>query len=192
MRASVDKHLERYLGPIVRGWGDYAGELAGIQVCLFEDRPIPGTVTYATLGLGRHTLKMPQGREVRHELLLSVAQRFADDDLAKLLVYVAEGSLREHRALLRGQVVHLSSACAKLALQRSLRLIACRIPRRVSDIRGHAARDRVCLACSDSRRGGRDSDSARMERIRRSPRARRSRSLRSRTFVYLVVSRCSS
>lgn len=112
MRATVDKHLERYLGPIARGWGGYAGEMADIQVCLFEDRPIPGTVTYATLGLSRHTLEMSNGREVRQELLLSVAQRFADDDLAKLLAYVAEGPVREHRALLRGGVVYLSHRLA--------------------------------------------------------------------------------
>lgn len=120
MKPAVDKHLERYLGPIARGWGGYAGKLAGIQVCLFEDRPIPGTVTYATLGLSRHTLEMPQGRQVRQELLLSVAQRFAADDLAKLLAYVAEGPVREHRALLRGEVVRLSHRLAPISRCNSL------------------------------------------------------------------------
>lgn len=113
MTHSVDQHLERHLGPIARGWGGYVGEPAGIQVCLFEERPIPGTVTYATLGLSRHILDMPRGREVRQELLLSVWRRFADDDLAKLLAYVAEGLLREHHALLRGQVVPLGHPVAR-------------------------------------------------------------------------------
>jgi hypothetical protein len=50
---------------------------------------------------------MPRGREVRQELLLSVSISFADDDLSKLLMHVAEQILREHQALLRGHVVPL-------------------------------------------------------------------------------------
>lgn len=110
----IDQHLERHLGAIVRGWGP-SGELGSVQVCLFEDRPVPGTVTYATLGLSRHVLEMPRGREVRQELLLSVAVDFADDDLAKLLAYVADGLVREHRALLRGQVLPLDHPVARVS-----------------------------------------------------------------------------
>lgn len=107
MTHSIDQHMERHLGPIARGWVDRAGEPAAIQVCLFQERPIPGTVTYATLGLSHHILEMPGGREVRQELLLLAAHRFADDDRAKLLAHVAEGVVREHQALLRGQVFPL-------------------------------------------------------------------------------------
>jgi hypothetical protein len=113
MTHSVDEHLERHLGPIARGWCDHVGESAGIQVCLFEERPVPGTVTYATLGLSRHILDMPRGREVRQELLVSVSRRSADDNLAKLLAYVADGLVREHHALLRGQVLSLGHPVAR-------------------------------------------------------------------------------
>lgn len=113
MNHSIDQHLERHLGPIARGWGGYVGEPAGIQVSLFEERPMPSTVTYATLGLSRHILDMPRGREVRQELLLSVSRHFADDDLAKLLVYVADGLLRKHHALLRGEVLPLGHPVAR-------------------------------------------------------------------------------
>ncbi|WP_437484572.1 suppressor of fused domain protein [Sorangium sp. So ce1014] len=95
---------------MAQGW---VGELAGVQVCLFEEHPTTGTVTYATLGLSRHILEMPRGREVRQELLFSVSRRFADDDLAKFLAYVAEGLVREHRAFLRGQVLPLGHAVAR-------------------------------------------------------------------------------
>lgn len=120
MMQPIDKHLERYLGPIARGWADGVGEPADVHVCLFEERPIPGTVTYATLGLSRHVLEMPRRRKVRQELLLSVARRFAHDDRAKLLAYSAERLLHEHQALLRGQVLPLGhpmapgSSCSSL------------------------------------------------------------------------------
>jgi hypothetical protein len=113
MTHSIDQHLERHLGPIARGWAGYEGELVGMQVCLFEERPIPATVTYATLGLSRHILAMPRGREVRQELLLTVRRGFADQNIAKLLAHVAEGLLRKHRALLRGQVLPLGHPIAR-------------------------------------------------------------------------------
>lgn len=118
MSQSIDRHLERYLGPITRGWA--ATDPGGVQLCLFEERPFEGMVTYTTLGLSRHKLAMPRGREVRQELLLSVAVRFANDDLAKMLDHVAERLLRDHRALLRGEVAFFgqriarSSACDSL------------------------------------------------------------------------------
>ncbi len=111
MKHSIDRHLERYLGPIARGWST-SGDMTGVQVCLFEERPAPGVVTYATLGLSRHLLDMPRGRQVRHELLLSASVSFAHEDLAKLLLYLAEGLLREHKALLRGQVLPLGHPVA--------------------------------------------------------------------------------
>ncbi|WP_169796771.1 suppressor of fused domain protein [Chondromyces crocatus] len=112
MTRTIDQHMERYLGPIARGWGSRVGESADVQVCLFEECPIPGTVTYATLGLSRHVLKMPQGREVRQELLLSVSLRFADENRARLLAHIADNLVHDHQALLRGEVFHLGFAVA--------------------------------------------------------------------------------
>lgn len=106
MSQSIDRHLESNLGRIARGWSASV-DATSIQVCLFIGQPTPGTVTYATLGLSRHVLDMPDGRTVRQELLLSVAERFASDDLPKLLAHVADGILRDHRALLRGEVLPL-------------------------------------------------------------------------------------
>lgn len=113
MTLTVDQHLERHLGPIARGWGGYTGVLAGTQVCVFEDSPVPDVTTYSTLGLSDHILNLPRGRKVRQELLLAVLRRFESADLAKLLVHVAEQLLGCHRALLRGELVRLGNPIAK-------------------------------------------------------------------------------
>lgn len=107
MSEHVDRHLERHLGPIARGWAPLGGRPDGIQVCLFPDRPVTGAVTYSTLGLSRHVLAMPSNREVRQELLLPVGNRCSHDDLSRLLLYVSEDIVGRHRALLRGEVVSL-------------------------------------------------------------------------------------
>lgn len=103
---NVIEHLEHHLGPLARGWGS-PGEPVGVQVALFESQPIEGVVSYATLGLSRHRLAMHEGREVRQELVFSVAERFADELLPMLLLYVAERIVREHRAVLAGEVFPL-------------------------------------------------------------------------------------
>jgi hypothetical protein len=82
-------------------------------VCLFEDRPVSAALTYATLGLSRHVLDMPGGRGVRQELLLPVWRRFEDDDLARLLAWVAEQIVGEHHAQLRGDVIPLGLPIAR-------------------------------------------------------------------------------
>ncbi|MFO0637469.1 MAG: suppressor of fused domain protein [Nannocystaceae bacterium] len=112
--------MERYLGPIARGWGGYGGSVAAVQVCLFENRPAPEVVTYGTLGLSQHVLAMPREREVRQELLLSVHRRFAGENLPRLLALVAERILEHHRALLRGETLPLQHAIARGSVTSSL------------------------------------------------------------------------
>lgn len=106
MGDKVDVHLERYLGHMDRGWQP-VGEPVGVQVCLFAEQPIPGVVSYSTLGLSRHVLSMPGGRAVRQELLFATHQRFEDENSSKLLFHVADAIIRAHRAVLRGEIIHL-------------------------------------------------------------------------------------
>lgn len=119
MTREVDRHLERYLGPIERGWQG-AGLSQGVQVCLFRGVPDKNAVTYATLGLSDHVLSMPRGRTVRQELLLAVDNQLESENLAKLLAHVAVPIVEKHEAVLRGQVIHLGhpvmagSACDAL------------------------------------------------------------------------------
>jgi hypothetical protein len=79
---------------------------------MFEGSPAPGIATYATLGLSSHVLAMPTGRQVRQEILLALASNFTSEEMAKLLAHVAEGIIRQHRALLRGEVLPMDHAIA--------------------------------------------------------------------------------
>lgn len=101
------EHLERYLGPMERGWS--SGSLPGVQVCLFRDRPDSGVITLATLGLSNTVLAMSDDREVRQELLLAVRNDKLLEELAKLLIHISEMLINSGRALLRGDVIPLEN-----------------------------------------------------------------------------------
>jgi len=105
---NVSAHLEHYLGPIERGWSASTGPM-GVQVCRFRDQPYASASTFATLGLSHHALRMTEKREVRQEVVLSVQKSQAREELAGLLLEVATRMIREHRALLRGEVLPLGS-----------------------------------------------------------------------------------
>jgi hypothetical protein len=103
---TVSKHLEHHLGPIKRGWSSASGP-EDIQVCCFPGQPDASASTYATLGLSHHVLKMKDAREVRQELVMSFHTEHAPEALPSLLFHVAERMIREHAALLRGEVISL-------------------------------------------------------------------------------------
>jgi Suppressor of fused protein (SUFU) len=115
----IDVHIERNLGLMDCGWASTEGP-AGVQVCLFRDRPIAGAVTYSTLGLSKHVLKIPSGRTVRQEMLLAVTASFEHANLSKLLFHVAERTIRGGRALLRGDVVPLGYPLAPRSILNNL------------------------------------------------------------------------
>lgn len=100
----LPEHYECEIGKIDRGWSD-KDQSWGIQVVSFRDRPESGVTTFATLGLSRHLLKQPSGQQVRQELLISAKEKHADMSLAKLLLFVAERVLKDHNAVLRGELV---------------------------------------------------------------------------------------
>ena len=102
----ISRHLESYLGPITMGWQP-SGEPVGVQICLFRDQPIPGVLTYSTLGLSRHVLTLPGGRSVRQEFVMAARSRFEHHDLPNVLFHLAEAAVTEHRALLCGELVPL-------------------------------------------------------------------------------------
>lgn len=101
MTPPVVKHLEHHLGKSVGGWGG----TSPIKILRFPDRPVPGVVTYATLGLSDAILAMPGGRTVREELLLAVYESVDGAALAGMLMTFAEYVAKGGRALLRGDVV---------------------------------------------------------------------------------------
>lgn len=101
------EHLERHLGPMERGWS--SSSLPGVQVCVFRDQPCAGVVTLATLGLSNTILAMNGDRRVRQELLLAVREGAKLEELAKILLDVAERLMQRERALLRGDLVPLGA-----------------------------------------------------------------------------------
>jgi hypothetical protein len=96
-------HYERELGIIDRGWSD-KDQSHGVQVVSFRNQPEKGVTTFATLGLSRHLLNQPSGRNIRQELLISAKEKHDEATLAKLLLALAERILADHKAVLRGDV----------------------------------------------------------------------------------------
>jgi hypothetical protein len=89
--------FERLLGPISGGWSeDASGGRAPFQVVWFGGSPKSGLLTYATLGLSRHLLQSPS-KTIRHELLITVSDKFQSDRLVSALSAVGGAAVSEHR-----------------------------------------------------------------------------------------------
>lgn len=101
------EHFERFLGPIQVGWAaDPSGIEMPFQVVRFERGSGPGTISFATLGLGRYPLTSPtSGRDIRHELLVIAPTDLASSTIPSLLHQVGNAAIRGRRALVRGDVV---------------------------------------------------------------------------------------
>jgi hypothetical protein len=101
---SIIHHLEARLGKIAEGWSN-RGEVGGLQVVRFDDEPVEHVNTFATLGLSNHVLQMNDGRDIRQELLVGAKAEYAGRTIADFLLTVGEELLRDHRAVLRGELV---------------------------------------------------------------------------------------
>lgn len=94
-------HLESHLGLIDTGWKSETG----LQVARFRNQPQAGASTFVTMGLSRHTLRMPKTREVRQELIFAAHDTFEAPSVASFLLTFGETIVSRHEALLRGEVV---------------------------------------------------------------------------------------
>ncbi|GAA1575278.1 suppressor of fused domain protein [Kribbella hippodromi] len=102
------EHLEGYLGPIRGGWAqDADGEEMPFQIAWFDQGAGEGVVSFATLGLGRYPLRLPEaGRTIRHELLmLADSETAATGLLPHLVQQVGEQAVRYGRPFLCGEVI---------------------------------------------------------------------------------------
>ncbi len=107
---NVAEHLELHLGQMVGGMSSTS--VPGVHVCEFRDRPSPGIVTLATLGVSHTVLALSGTREVRQELMLG-CRATELDNVEKLLIHVADLVLQSGRAILRGEVIPLGDPVAK-------------------------------------------------------------------------------
>lgn len=103
----LPEHIERHFGKIDRGFSDKASGASRIQVVVVKDAPNHGIHTFITLGLSNHVLTMREGKEIRMELLLSAlsASPAQEQEIASILLNIADYLLEKHIAVLRGEVV---------------------------------------------------------------------------------------
>lgn len=112
MRGSIGmtnlvEHFERFLGPITSGWSvDPDGQRMHVQILKFHSGPLENVAAYSTLGLSRHMLLSPShGKPMRLELLMMVRRGDFERSIPSLLQQLADESIEEGRALLRGDVI---------------------------------------------------------------------------------------
>jgi hypothetical protein len=98
------EHFEKFLGLIEAGWSvDADGLRMPFQIARFPQGSGPGTVSFATLGLGRYPLpSLASGRSIRHELLLLAPESLKDGTLPSLIHQIGEETIQSGRALLQG------------------------------------------------------------------------------------------
>lgn len=100
------QHFEERLGEIEGGWSrDSDGQAMPFLVVGFPTGSGSGTVSFATLGLGRYPQLAPSGKEIRVELLMIVPARLRDGPIPSLLQQVGMEVLSTGRPLLRGDVI---------------------------------------------------------------------------------------
>lgn len=109
---NIIEHAEKFLGEISKGW-DEKNSFDGVQVVCFDDSPFESVDTYMTLGLSRHVLTISDVKKVRQELLIHLSGTGVDGILFSLLLFICEVILKDHNALLRGQVIRLPVEATK-------------------------------------------------------------------------------
>lgn len=103
----IIKHIEKYLGNITGGESVTIEEYGKIILIQFENQPFAEIITHMTLGLSNHNLRLNDPKEVRIELMISICKEQNSPTLNDLLIYVSNKMLGNHKAILRGQVIHL-------------------------------------------------------------------------------------
>lgn len=109
---NIIEHAEKFLGNISRGWSSKPSS-DGLQVVCFENAPFEAVDTFMTAGLSHHDLRISDNKTVRQELILPVASTGLSEMLVSLLLFIGELILRNHVALLRGQVIRLPRDAAE-------------------------------------------------------------------------------
>lgn len=118
------EHVEKYLGKISLGWKDKS-VTDGLQVVSFSHSPFEAVDTFMTIGLSHHELTVSDKKKVRQELVFSTSDTELSNLIVSCLFFICESILKDHSALLRGQVVRLpKEAAEKLGFE----AVYCAIP----------------------------------------------------------------
>jgi Suppressor of fused protein (SUFU) len=106
------EHAEKYLGEIDQGWKDNnSGE--SLQVVSFEDCPGETVTTFLSLGMSEHILDISEAKKARQELVFSVYSMAISALVTSFILSLCEAILSRGKAVLRGEVIPLSSEMAK-------------------------------------------------------------------------------
>lgn len=103
---NIIEHAEKFLGKVSQGWKENTSS-DGLQVVCFKDAPFETVDTFMTAGLSRHELTISDEKKVRQELVFTVSATGMSDMVVSLLLLICELILRNHDAVLRGQVIRL-------------------------------------------------------------------------------------
>lgn len=109
---TIIEHAEKYLGEITRGWKDEDSE-GNLQIVSFQDRPGESATTFLSLGLSDHVLDISDTKSVRHELVFSIYSMAISTMVVSFLFSLCEAISNRGKAVLRGEVIPLSSEIAK-------------------------------------------------------------------------------
>ncbi|WP_248919075.1 suppressor of fused domain protein [Pseudomonas entomophila] len=109
---TIINHVEKIFGGIERGWSfEYESHSYNIVEC--EGGRLEGVSTYCTLGLSRAVLQIGRGREISHEILISVEEDSVPGNVAALISQVVEQILAKHEPLKNDQVLRRSGVLFK-------------------------------------------------------------------------------
>lgn len=103
---NIIEHAEKFLGKISQGWEEKTSP-DGLQVVCFDDVPFETLYTFMTAGLSLHELRMSDERKVRQELIFSISATGVFEMMVSLLLFICELILKNHDAVLRGQILRL-------------------------------------------------------------------------------------
>jgi len=121
---SLIQHIENHLGPIDKGWKDNDSE-ESLQIVSFLDCPGETVSTFLSLGMSHKVLEMNSTKKVRQELIFSVYTLAIPGLVVSFLMSLCEAILNRGKAVLRGEVIPLSS---ELAERIGFEFVYCTIP----------------------------------------------------------------
>ena len=98
---TTPEHLEYYLGKIA--YGIKSDKEHRVNALIFPNTPEDRLTTYTTLGLSKHCV----GYKSRFELVFVASNADNETNLANMLIWFAEIMIKEHRPILRGEVIYL-------------------------------------------------------------------------------------
>lgn len=126
---NIIEHAEKFLGKISLGWKEKLSS-NGLQVVCFKNKPFETVDTFLTVGLSQHVLRISAEKKVRQELILPISGTGLPEIIVSLLLFICELIMRNHDAVLRGQVIRLPvDAAEKLCFD----AVYCAIPVFIDD-----------------------------------------------------------